>query len=357
MEPITHFLTGACLGRAGFNRKTALATLTLTLAAEAADIDMIGYLKGSTFGFAHHRGITHTLVGVPFVAAAVLLLVWIIYRIRQRFRKNEEGRAAWLRQRGLPEKPRWGVLYGLACLGGLVHILLDYTNNYGVRPFEPFSYKWYAWDIVFIYEPLLYIILIGGLVLPGLFSLINEEIGSRAKKPRGAGGAAVALILMVALWGVRDFQHRRALAAMNARLYEGMDAVSTSAFPYPLNPFRWAGVAETDTFFSNMEVNSLRGEVDPQDRAVIRYKPEETDVTLAAKSTHLGHVFLDWARYPIVEVETREMPARTYIVRFIDLRFRYPNENRRVLSPTVELDSNLRRIDEWWGEKPEENAR
>ena len=34
MEPITHFLTGACMSRAGLNRKTALATLTLTLAAD-----------------------------------------------------------------------------------------------------------------------------------------------------------------------------------------------------------------------------------------------------------------------------------------------------------------------------------
>ena len=35
MEPVTHFLTGACLGRSGFNRKTAYATLAMTLAAEA----------------------------------------------------------------------------------------------------------------------------------------------------------------------------------------------------------------------------------------------------------------------------------------------------------------------------------
>ena len=40
MEPITHFLAGACIGRAGLNRKTAYATLAAVLAAEAADGDV-----------------------------------------------------------------------------------------------------------------------------------------------------------------------------------------------------------------------------------------------------------------------------------------------------------------------------
>ena len=49
MEPLTHFLTGACLARAGFNRKAALATATMTLAAEAPDIDVIGNFKDPVF--------------------------------------------------------------------------------------------------------------------------------------------------------------------------------------------------------------------------------------------------------------------------------------------------------------------
>jgi inner membrane protein len=351
VEPLTHFLTGACLSRAGFNRKTALATLTMTLAAEAGDIDMVCYWKDSTFGFAHHRGSTHTFAGVPLVAALVVGLVWILDRMRQRLSKHPERRAERLRRRHLPEKPRWWLLYGLAVIACLSHILLDFTNNYGVRPFEPFSYRWFAWDIVFIYEPLLYVFLLGGLILPGLFSLINEEVGSRPQKPRGTAGAVVALALVAGLWGFRDFEHRRALAAMNSRVYQGVDAIRTSAFPYPANPFHWAGVAETDTFFENVEVNSLSGEVDPKERGVVRYKPEETSVTLAAKSSNLGRVYLDWARYPLVEVETFEDPAKHYEVRFMDLRFFYPDQDRRPLRATVELDGELRVIDEWWGQK------
>ena len=67
MEPVTHLLAGACLGRAGLNRKTGLATLTLVLAAEAPDLDVVAYFGGSVSGMAHHRGITHTLLGSPFV--------------------------------------------------------------------------------------------------------------------------------------------------------------------------------------------------------------------------------------------------------------------------------------------------
>ena len=60
MEPVTHFLSGAILSRAGFNRRTAYATLAMTLAAEMPDIDVFWSIRGPLAGFQHHRGITHT---------------------------------------------------------------------------------------------------------------------------------------------------------------------------------------------------------------------------------------------------------------------------------------------------------
>jgi inner membrane protein len=56
MEPITHLMTGACLARAGFNRKAAYATLAMTLAAEAPDLDTLWSIRGPVAGFQHHRG-------------------------------------------------------------------------------------------------------------------------------------------------------------------------------------------------------------------------------------------------------------------------------------------------------------
>src|SRR2546426_3958782 len=180
------------MGRAGLNRKTALATATLTLAAEAPDIDVIGNIKGPVFGFAHHRGFTHSFVGLVLVSAAVVGFMYLVWRLRGRKTKDPD----------LP--PRWGLLFLFSYLAGLTHMLLDFTNNYGVRPFWPFSEKWYSWDIVFIVEPVILGFLVLGLVVPALFSLIDSEIGARPRGPRGRIAATVALPGVVLMWGVRD---------------------------------------------------------------------------------------------------------------------------------------------------------
>src|SRR5271163_1662085 len=81
MEPVTHFLTGACLARAGFNRRTAYATLAMTLAAEAPDLDVFWGIRGPVAVLEHHRGITHTFLGAPFIALAVTGFVYLWHRI------------------------------------------------------------------------------------------------------------------------------------------------------------------------------------------------------------------------------------------------------------------------------------
>jgi inner membrane protein len=335
LEPITHFLTGACLGRAGFNRKTALATATMTLAAEAPDIDVIGHFKDPVFGFAHHRGFTHSFLGLLLVQAAVVGLIYLIWRLRGRKIKD----------RNLP--PRWGLLFLFAYLAGLSHILLDFTNNYGVRPFWPFWEKWYSWDIVFILEPVLLLLLVGGLVVPGLFSLINHEIGVRCKGPASRVAAIVALFGMVTVWSVRDYEHRRAINALSAQVYEGSDPIRVSAYPNWGNPFQWHGVVETRDFFALMQVDSSVPDVDPEGRMAIRRKPEETLVTLAAKRSHLGRVYLDWAKYPVVETQETDSG---YIVRFRDLRYYDPNQTRQdILGAGVELDRSLNVVREGFG--------
>ena len=338
MEPLTHLLTGACLGRSGFNRKTALATATMIIAAELPDVDFAWWFKGPVSYFAHHRGFTHTLLGAPVMAGATLALMYLYDRFWRRRR---------LKPGALPV--RWGYLYLLALLADLSHILLDFTNNYGVRPFAPLNWRWYSWDIVFIYDPVLWVVLFLGLVMPSLFGLISQEIGARQRGPRGRGGAVFALVCIVVFYGLRDYEHRRAVTALDSLTYHDEQAKRVSAFPYAGNPFLWHGVAETEDFFDMVEVDTSRGEVDPQGRERVQYKPEETPVTLAAKKSYAGQVYLSWAQYPIAEVEKRNGPAGGYLVRFYDLRYEYPGRDVRPLTVGVELDQQLRPVLFRWG--------
>ena len=348
MEPVTHFLFGAAMGRSGFNRKTALATATMTLAAEAPDIDVFSRFGGSAFGFNHHRGFTHSFLGVPLVAAAVVGLIYLFWRLRGRKVRNPN----------IP--PRWGLLFCFACLAGFSHILLDFTNNYGVRAFWPFSEHWSSADLVFIVDPIILIVLALGLMLPALFSLINEEIGARRgphAMPAGRLAAVLTLLAVVTYWGVREYEHGRAVAALQSRTYHGVDAIRASAYPYWSNPFRWYGVVETPNFFATMDVNSLTPEVDPTGGMQIRYKPEETAITLAAKKTYLGRVYLSWAQYPVTETE--ELPndpienkRAAYIVRFRDLRYDDPESPARgALGAFVLLTRDLQVVEEHFGKE------
>lgn len=338
MEPTTHFLMGACLARAGLNRTSGLATLTVVLASEAPDIDIVAYLGGTVFGFAHHRGITHTLLGAPFVAALTLALVYGIYRLMR----------ARGRQPRLPVN--WKLLYLLAVGSCLFHIFLDFMNNYGVRPFAPFNWHWYSWDIVFIFDPIIWSLLLLGLVVPSLFGLISDEVGAGKRTFRGRGGAIFVLVCIAAWIGVRDFEHRQAVTALKSLTYADEAPLRASAFPSIVNPFIWNCVVETHDFLERTVVDSNAGVVDPQGTANIRYKPEETPVTLAAKKSYLGRVYLDWAQYPVVEADV--LPdQKSHIVKFIDLRFAYLSEPRRdpPLSGYVILDQNLRVVDEGMG--------
>ena len=328
------------MGRAGLNRKTALATATLTLGAEAADLDVLSRFHGSAFSLNHHRGFTHSFLGVPLFAAVVVAFIYGIWRLRGRKTRDPN----------LP--PRWGLLFAYACLAGLSHILLDYTNSYGIRPFWPFSERWISWDIVYIVEPVLLVVLVLGLTVPALFSLINQEIGARRKdnSPPGRVAASIALLAVFACWGVRDYEHRRAVAALEARNYQGANAIRISAYSYPVNPFKWYGVAETPAFFAQMDVDSLAPDVDPEGKMQIRYKPEETAVTLAAKRTYLGGVYLSWAQYPITEMEELSGGRAAYVVRFRDLRYMYPGRGTSAtLGGSVTLTRDLQVVSEQFG--------
>jgi inner membrane protein len=303
----------------------------MTLAAEAPDLDVFSEFKGPVYGFAHHRGFTHSFLGLVLTSAVVTGFMYLIWRLRGR-------------KTNIPNiLPLWGLLFGLSYLAGLSHILLDFTNNYGVRPFWPFSERWYEWGTAFIVEPPMLLFLCAGLVLPAIFS--------RSKpKPRGRLAAILALICIVLMWTGRAYTKSKIEQALKRQTFHSEPALRVSAYPYWLPDshwkirLRWSAVVETSTSY-------VTSEVDPStlllnaNMAVIP-KTVETPAILAAKRSYVGRVYLDWARYPMV---TERSGGEDLVVSFWDLRFGYPDTRRTLLGASVTLDQNLHVIGEAMG--------
>ena len=350
MEPVTHLLTGACLARTGLNRRTAYATMAMAIAAEFPDIDTLWGLRGPVSGFEHHRGITHTFLGVPFEAA---LLVFA-FAIFHRFRRRRSDLHTHSQMSGQTAPARWGLLYLGVLLALLSHLLLDYTNNYGIRPFFPFHNAWYAGSIVFIFDPLIFVLLLAGLLLPSLFGLISREIGTQGERYRGRGWARAALALVLLLWGVRWTQHRRALALAESQTLRAplvlagspgppmadsdepapsqaqrplLEAERVWASPDPLSIFRWYTVSDFGPAYT-VGVADTRVETLVPDAILV--KPAANPVLLAARASRLGRIYQDWSAMPLLRVTDGVPPGATpsdtgqtegHTVTFTDLRF------------------------------------
>jgi len=308
MEPITHMLTGAVLARSGLNRKAAYMTAAMVIAAELPDIDTVWSVFWPATGFGHHRGITHTFVGVPFEAALVMLGCWAFYRLRHGAGESPPSRA-------------WLFIGSLLAL--LSHLLLDWTNNYGLRPFFPFNPRWYAGSFVFIFEPVMFVLLAGALIAPLLFGLINSEVGVRKETFRGRGWAIAALIGVAAMYGWRYVEHGRAIRI--ATEDAAPETTSVFASPHPVDPFTWSTVSDTPESYQLGTVDTRRGIALPHSASDTIYKAPATLAILAAKRSQLGRIYLDWSKCPVISESDRQTdPAQPRTeVTFEDARFMY----------------------------------
>jgi inner membrane protein len=320
VDNLTHTLTAVALSHAGLHRKTRFATLTLIAAVNLPDIDFLSRFWGSATYLKYHRGYTHSILGVSLLA---LLLAGAIYFL---------GRNAKPKP-GPPPNLLWLLI--LAWIGTASHLLMDFTNSYGVRPFLPFSARWYAWDIMFIFDPLLLLLLCLGLGLPTLLRLVSEEVGARRSRP--AWGAVFSLCTLLFLWGLRDVAHRRVLGFLEAHTYSEQDPLRVGAFPSPFNPFAWTGVIETDTAYAVLPANALENDVDPR-TAQQFHKPEASPALEAALNTRTGRIFMDFARFPLAQAEEAD---EGFDVQIRDLRF-YTNYGGRGLLTEIEMDKAFR---------------
>ena len=318
MEPVTHALTSIALGRAGLNKLTRAATPMLLVSGLIADADWITRFGGAAAFLRGHRTVTHSLLGTMAIVAAVAAIFWFAGRLHPRMAVEIFPAVA------------------ICGIGAGSHVLLDLLNSYGVELLWPFRAKWFAWDLADTVDFWILFFLLAGLLLPELFHLVLEEIGSKPKRHGRQRGAIIGLAFVALVIAGRAFAHERAVALLGSRTYRSQTPLVVAAFPKPSNPLLWSGVVETDNAVFNLEVPlGPMGVFDPE-LAEGRFKPEPSLTLKNAIESATGIEFLNFARFPLASVR---QAGDGFQVRLQDMRFASELANRRGIVAVIDLNA------------------
>ncbi len=320
MDNLTHSLTGLMLSRAGLNRFYPRATLLLIVSANIPDIDFVTITRGPLFYFEQHRGITHSIAALPVMALLSVLVACAFGRTMR----------GWL--------PAWG----LAGIGVASHLLLDWTNAYGIRLLFPFSSQWFHLDLINLFDLLVWAVLLLGWLGPMMGKLVSSEIGAQAGAGRGMAIFALSFFLIYDFG--RFLSHQRAIEILNSRVYHQGPPTRAAAFPAAgISPLEWLGWIERPEFVMHFLVN-VRQEFDPEAGSII-YKPAPSPAIDAARQAHPFKVFLGFAQYPLWSVSTADSPERSQDVNVTDWRFPFGatalvDSSNRVISSSFHYGTN-----------------
>jgi inner membrane protein len=230
LDTLTHALSGALLARATAPRDAPPRSIPRRVAAgffacAAPDLDFVLGLVSPVFYLEHHRGVTHSVLLLPFWALA---LSWVLARI-------------------LREPRGWKALYGITALSLGLHILGDLITSFGTIVFAPLSDARYAWGTTFIID-----LWFTGIIAAGL--LASAFLRGTRVPAVAAGAVLVAYVGVQATLKGEALDYAREVAAQ--RGWSG----EVRALPRAVSPFNWTVFSSDEAAHRFAHVNLRRTE-------------------------------------------------------------------------------------------------
>jgi len=269
VDNLCHTLAGAAFGEAGLKHTTRFGNVTLMIASNLPDLDVLVFATGLP-AVAFRRGWTHGMLAqalLPWMFA--ILVFWLGKRRQARF---------------------WPLLL-LSYLGVVLHVLMDVLNNYGVRLLMPFSGRWFYGDSVFILDPWLWMSLGLGVWL--------------ARKRVHVRPARVALLVAAVYVGVLVVSARasREYVVEQWRSQHGSGPRSLMVGPFVATPFHRDVIVDAGETYSTGTFSWFTRRV-AFDREVVPKNDAHPAVRTAVAADERIRAVLTWARFPFYRVES-----------------------------------------------------
>jgi membrane-bound metal-dependent hydrolase YbcI (DUF457 family) len=286
----THSFVALAIAKTGPETWVRHATLTAVIASNLPDVDSVAGFWGTAVYLEQHRGITHSLIGIPVLA---MLLAAAMYIFSGNFWKT----------------------YAIALIAMATHPALDYLNPYGLRPFLPWNDAWYYGDYLSIIDLYLDAALLLGLVAGWRFPYRKKL------------AAFASLLLAVAYIGFRADMHSRAAAQVHD--LEKWAVLPTSSAT------TWNVISSTGTHLSSTDICAVPC-TRPDSEIVQTDSAADSEIVRQAATANTAQALLRFARFPVTHVQ---QTGSTYRVTFFDFRFYSPSRNAS-LAAEVRLDQS-----------------
>ena len=307
MDTVTHAVTGLALGAVAQtvsgvgNGEVASALMwTTVVASQAPDFDgLIRLVAGKNAYLKYHRTYTHTVPIMALIAIMIVLAIKLIF----------------------PAAPA-GAVFLWAFISMVMHVVMDLTTSYGTMALWPSKKTMVAWDWVLIVDPVMLLLLSGGV-------LVWYVGGLPALPLFGAVFGGIGLYVLI-----RALIHRRLMQYVQSQYPH---AKSVSVLP-TVELSSWCFVVEEHPVGTSQQL--LTGFVYyPCQRLVVeqKYYNHYSPAVEAALQSTVGQVFKKFVRH--LAFWHQHTPDGVLII-MVDLRYKY--WNRYPFAAYVWLDNNLK---------------
>lgn len=300
MDPLSHLIIGIGVATLSGNPVSISDPIYLasSVGAIIPDLDILWQLKGDLAYLRHHRGGSHSLVGIALIA----ILIGGVLKL------------------AFPMSELWQLMVW-AFAGALSHSVFDICNSYGAQLFYPWSRNRITLNLVQIFDPVV-------LAVFGLMAWVG----------RAGGKSYWGLLLLLPIYlGLRWLMRAHLYKRIKNNHWEEQ-IIGLVLLPSLVGIFKWDYLLETVNMRMIGTVALHDGRI-MVDKHLEKTKLDNT-MSKALQST-IGEIFQRFTPYFHI---SHTIQGTRHVVRFFDLRYKIGQEFMH--SATVVLDQGEQLVDE-----------
>jgi inner membrane protein len=281
MDPVTHAIisAGAFAILGGDISIGNSAFIGCVAGSLSPDLDIVAKLRNDYYYLKHHRGSSHSFIGMLPMGFGIAALLWRLF-----------PGSSFIN------------IFLWTYIGCLSHVIFDFFNSYGAQLFWPISKKKYSMSVLKIFD-----------IFVVIFSI--AILFYRKSTWTYKGAILFLFVSYIFILGAMRFWARKQVS----RFFKGrVNTSSVKVLPSSAGFFNWDFIIISQNHITVGQIDIFRGNVKNTER-LRRVKAEEREQFLGNRAEKFFKEFT-----PLFHIRVKKRKNRIEVV-YIDLRYRVKN--------------------------------